>query len=329
MVQRHRFGVSLVWLLTLAIFVLVGCGGGSRAGQAGAKQAANETPKVEEQPKERVVKHFRGETKVPANPQRIVVLDTGELDSMVALGIKPVGAVTVYQDGEFPAYLADKLDGVKKVGTITQPNLEAIAALKPDLILSSDLRHKAIYEQLSQIAPTVFTESVGVTWKENFRLHAEAVNRAAEAEKIMAAYDKRIADFRAKMGDRLPKTTVSIIRGLSDHVRIYMNASFIGTVIKDAGLPRPPAQNKDVFMEKATEERIPDLDAEVMFVTQFRGADGKDTLVSTLQKHPLWSQLNVVKKNQVYEVPDDYWMLGIGITAANKVVDDLYKYLIQ
>lgn len=35
----------------------------------------------------------------------------------------------------------------------------------------------------------------------------------------------------------------------------------------------------------------------------------------------------VVKKGQVYEVPDDCWMLGIGITAVNKVVDDLFTYL--
>lgn len=324
MIQSNRFRLGLVWLTILSVISLAGCGGAKTTDQAGS-----EAPKAQEQSKERVVKHFRGEAKVPVNPQRVVVLDTGELDSMVALGIKPVGAVTVFQDGDFQEYLREKLDGVKKVGTIAQPNLEAIAALKPDLILSSDLRHKAIYEQLSQIAPTVFTEAVGVTWKENFKLHADAVNKAAEAEKIMADYDKRMADFKAKVGDKLPRTTVSIIRGTTSEVRIYMNASFIGTVMKDAGLPRPAVQNKEVFMEKATEERIPDLDAEVMFVTQFKGADGKDTLVAKLQAHPLWSQLSVVKKNQVYEVPDDYWMLGIGITAANKVADDLFKLLVK
>ena len=323
MVLKNRFGTILTAMLVAAAVALTGCGG-SKATDSG--KAAAPAP---EAPKTRTVKHFRGETQVPVSPQRIVVLDTGELDSMVALGIKPVGAVTVYQDGEFQAYLKEKLEGVKKVGTIAQPNLEAIAALKPDLIISSETRHKDIYDKLSQIAPTVFTESVGVSWKANFSLHAEAVNKAAEAEKLMVAYYKRMDEFKAKMGENLAKTNVSIIRGLTDQVRIYMNASFIGTVIKDAGLPRPAAQNKNVFMEPATEERIPDLDAAVMFVTQFRGADGKDTMVTKLQAHPLWSQLSVVKNNRVYEVPDDYWMLGIGITAAQKVQDDLFKYLVK
>lgn len=312
MIQTHRFRVGLVWLLILAVMALAGCGG-SKAKPAGSQF--------------RTVKHFRGEAQVPVNPQRVVVLDTGELDSMVALGIKPVGAVTVFQDGEFQAYLNDQLDGVAKVGTVTQPNLEAIAALKPDLIISSELRHKDIYDKLTQIAPTVFTETVGVAWRENFKLHAEAVNKSAEAEKIMADYYKRLDEFKQKIGPNPP--TVSIIRGLSDHVRIYMNASFIGTVMQDAGLPRPAVQDKDVFMEKATEERIPDLDADVMFYTQFRPADGAETLVTKLQQSPLWSQLNVVKSGKVYEMPDDHWMLGIGITAANKVVDDLFEYLVK
>ncbi|MFZ5826131.1 MAG: ABC transporter substrate-binding protein [Bacillota bacterium] len=305
---------------------LAGCGGAKPAEQAPAKEA----PKAQEQPKQpefRTVKHFRGETKVPANPQRIVVLDTGELDSMVALGIKPVGAVTVFQDGGFQAYLADKLDGVQKVGTVTQPNLEAIAALKPDLIISSELRHKAIYDKLSQIAPTVFTETVGVAWRENFKAHADFVNKSAEAEKIMADYYKRMDEFKKKIGPNPPK--VSIIRGLSDHVRIYMNASFIGTVMQDAGLPRPEIQNQNKFMEKATEERIPDLDGDIMFFTQYRPANGGETMVAKLQQHALWSQLNVVKQGKVYEMPDDYWMIGIGITAANKVLDDLYKILVK
>ncbi len=310
-----------LWVIFLLVVVLTtaGCTGSSKPASTSAPGAA----------RERLFKHAMGETKVPVNPKRVVVLDTGELDSLVALGIKPVGAVTVFQDGDFQEYLKDKVDGVKKVGTISQPNLETIAALKPDLILSSKLRHEKIYDKLAQIAPTVFTESVGVSWKENFIMHADALGKKLEAEKIMGRYNERLTDFKNKMGSRLSTTKVTVIRGLSDHVRIYMNASFIGTVLKDTGLQRPPSQDKNVFMEKATEERIPDLDADVMFYTQLRPASGSDTLIVKLMKNPLWSQLKVVKEGRVYEVPDDYWMLGIGITAANKVIDDLQKHLVN
>src|SRR3546814_6831851 len=57
-------------------------------------------------------------------------------------------------------------DLMEVVGLIEEPNLEAIAAQRPDLILGAKERHEALYEELSGIAPTVFTESSGTNWKE-------------------------------------------------------------------------------------------------------------------------------------------------------------------
>lgn len=277
-------------------------------------------------PEFRIVKHAMGESKVSANPQRVVVLDTGELDHALALGVKPVGSVTGRDGSAFPEYLGDKVKGIVDVGSYTQPNLEAIAALKPDLILSSSLRHKDIYDKLSQIAPTVFTETVGEPWKANLKIHADALNKTKEAEALMAKYDERVSDLRAKLGNKLPETRVSVVRSLTDHVRIMMKATFIGTILKDVGLPRPQAQDKDIFMEKATEERIPDLDGDVIFVMHFKPDDSQAV---KLMKSPLWAQLNAVKNKRVYEVSDDTWSRGIGILGANAVLDDLYKHLVK
>lgn len=312
---------SIIALLASAVLLLAGCGGSKSA----APTNETATPKAET----RIVHHAMGDTPITGTPQRVVVLDTGELDSVIALGIKPVGAVTVYADGTFPKYLADEAAGAQKVGTIAQPNLEAIAALKPDLILSSKLRHKDLYEKLSQIAPTVFAENVGVTWKENFKLYAEALGKSAEAAKLLADYDKRNEEFKAKLGAQAGKLQVSIARGLADHTRIYMKQTFIHTILTDAGLARPAVQDKDVFMEKATDERIPDLDGDVMFITHFRAADGGQTHLEKLMQSPLWQELKVVKAGKVYEVSDDHWMLGIGIRAASLVQADLAKYLLK
>ncbi|GIV97594.1 MAG: iron siderophore-binding protein [Herpetosiphonaceae bacterium] len=319
MTQQRRL-TYLLGIVLLAGLVLSGCGA---ADSPAASDPQSSAAQADQSQAERIIQHAMGETKVPAQPQRVVVLDTGELDSALALGVKPVGAVSAFADGEFPAYLRDQTEGIKNVGTIQEPNLEAILALKPDLILSSKLRHEAIYEQLSKIAPTVFTESVGVTWKENFKLHAEALGKTAEYERLMQQYNDRMAEFRQKMGDQLAETEVSVVRFLPGQVRIYMNASFIGTVIKDAGLPRPAVQNKDVFMEEGTKERIPDFDADVMFVTTYGPAEKTD--LAAYKNDPLWSQLSVVRNGKVYEVDDSYWMLGIGIQAAQKVQDDLFK----
>jgi iron complex transport system substrate-binding protein len=274
----------------------------------------------------RSVAHAMGTTRIAGTPERVVVLDTGELDSTVALGVKPVGAVEPIAAAGYPAYLADAAKGAKIVGTIEQPNVEAIAALKPDLILSSKLRHEAIYDQLSRIAPTVFSEEVGVTWKKNFALHGRALGRADEARRLQAEYETEAAELGDELGAKRARTAVSVVRSVGDEVRIYQKANFLGTILEDVGLPRPPAQDDDEFTTTATEERIPALDGDVMFLSRF-GDDHR--LLGRLQGNRLWSKLGVVRTKRVYEVPDDLWFLGIGNLAARRILDGLRTILVD
>lgn len=283
-------------------------------GEAGSESEAAPGP--------RVVAHAMGETTIEGTPQRVVVLDTGELDSAVALGITPVGAVVVSDSIGFPDYLADAVADVTEVGTIAEPNLETIASLQPDLILSSKSRHEAIYPQLSQIAPTVFTEQVGVTWRENFELHAEALGMTDQANGLLDTYDTAVADLATALGDDLPE--VSIIRSLGEQIRIMMKASFIGTIIDDVGLPRPAPQDQDVFMEEGNLERVPDMDGDLIIISRFGDEHGH---LEQIMDSPAWQDLRAVQTDNVHEVDDSYWMLGIGIGAAQLVIDDLTNIL--
>src|SRR5687767_12467794 len=149
----------------------------------------------------RTVQHAMGETEIPARPERVVVLDTGELDSVLSLGVVPVGAVTTDVASGFLSYLAEGAADVEQVGTIGEPNLEAIAALQPDLILSNQVRHAEIYDELSQIAPTVFAEKVGAAWKDNFGLAAEALGLEDEGADALTEYETAAAELGEAIGD--------------------------------------------------------------------------------------------------------------------------------
>ncbi|MBB6097475.1 iron complex transport system substrate-binding protein [Deinobacterium chartae] len=273
----------------------------------------------------RLIEHAMGTSCVPHTPKRVVVLDTGELDSALALGVKPVGSVVAFEGAALPEYLKTRTAGIANVGTIQQPSLEKILALKPDLILSSKLRHGQIYAQLSRIAPTVMAETVGVTWKSNFLLDARALGKTAEANRIMAAYQNRIKNFQKNSGRARKATEVSVVRFVPGETRIMMKASFIGTVLEDAGLKRPKAQDKNVFRETASPERIPDLEGDVLFYSSYGPPEGTEQ--NLYLSSPLWKRLKVVQAGRAYRVSDDHWMLGIGILAANRVLDDLERYL--
>ncbi|MDA7746797.1 ABC transporter substrate-binding protein, partial [Psychromonas sp.] len=97
------------------------------------------------------VSHPMGETQLPAIPERVVVLGMDSLDALDALGIEPVGVVK----SPLPAYLEKyKSDKYQSVGSLFEPDFEAIYTLKPDLIIVSN-RSSRSFEALSNIAPTV------------------------------------------------------------------------------------------------------------------------------------------------------------------------------
>jgi len=314
----------LIWIKKCSSFVLflavlalaVACGGAGSGSEGGGGEPAGRT-----------VKHAMGETEIEGTPKRVVVLDTGELDSAMTLGVTPVGSVEAVEGLGYPSYL-EGTEGIENVGTIEQPNLEKIAALEPDLILSSKLRHEKIYDQLSRIAPTVFSETVGVTWKENFELHAEALNKTEQAERIEKDYRDSITEFKRAMGDDLEETEVSVVRFMPGDTRIYQKENFIGTVLEDAGLPRPPSQDVAEFaLLNVSAEFISKMGGDVIFVTVY--AAEKDTAKAKITSDPLWQKLEAVREDRVYEVSDDLWMLGLGYTAADGVMDDLEKYLVE
>ncbi|MEU2075664.1 iron-siderophore ABC transporter substrate-binding protein [Streptomyces sp. NPDC013489] len=298
--------------------------GGKDFGDAAAKTAAMGTDaKAGQFP--RTLTHALGKTELPAAPKRVVVLDVGEFDNVVSLGVKPVGYAPAEGDDGIPAYLQKDAGTPKSVGTINNLNLEAIANLQPDLILGSQLRAADKYDELSKIAPTVFSIRPGFTWKENYLLNAAALDRTAEAEAKLAAYETKAEQLGKDIGPDKP--TVSMVRYLPGKIRLYAKASFIGTILQDTGLPRPENQRIDELAAEISPEKIDEADGDWIFTGVY--GEAKATKKDTAQANPLWKNLKAVKAGQAEDVPDETWYLGLGVTAANMVLDDLRGYLVK
>ncbi|WP_369143946.1 ABC transporter substrate-binding protein [Streptomyces sp. R44] len=298
--------------------------GGKDFGDAAAKTAAMGTDaKPGQFP--RTLTHALGRTELTTAPKRVVVLDVGELDNVVSLGVKPVGYAPSEGDDGIPGYLAKDAGTPKSVGTINNLNLEAIANLQPDLILGSQLRAADKYDELSKIAPTVFSIRPGFTWKENYLLNAAALDRTAEAKAKLAAYETKAKKLGEDIGTDKP--TISMVRYLPGKIRLYAKASFIGTILEDAGLPRPENQQIDELAAEISPEKIDEADADWIFTGVY--GDAKATKKDTAQANPLWKNLKAVKAGQAKDVPDETWYLGLGVTAANSVLDDLRADLVK
>ncbi|MEU5340500.1 iron-siderophore ABC transporter substrate-binding protein [Streptomyces sp. NPDC020766] len=317
--------LSLLLAVVLGTAVLAACGSDDSSGTSSAAKPAADGAAFP-----RTLKTVMGDVKIPAQPKRVVVLDTGELDDVTLLGIDPVGAVAPHfkTEGGFPAYLKGELDGTKDVGPLLEPNLELIASLKPDLILSSKVRHEKVYDKLSAIAPTVFTETTGGVWKENLKVHAEALGLETEAAAKLKEYETRAKALgeaiKKKDGGTMP--TASVVRFIAGPTRLYQSNSYSGVVLDDIGLQRPKTQISDdaeVTMKDVSPEQIDQADADLIFVT---AADAEDkTQKKDVVSNPVWKDLAAVKNDKVFEVPDETWMSGIGVQAAEQMLADVAR----
>ncbi|MEU8224252.1 iron-siderophore ABC transporter substrate-binding protein [Kribbella sp. NPDC048915] len=322
-----------------AVLALAGCGGGSTKSAdtgVGDKEVATggrlfstadtETAKLGSDAAPgafpRTVKGALGSVEIPKKPERVVVLDSGELDDVLALGITPVGMATTAGQNGVPSYLADKAQGIKTVGGISELNLEAIAELKPDLILGSKLRANDLYDKLNAIAPTVFSIRPGFPWKENFLLVADAVGAEDKAVELLNAYQKRADEVKAEVSG---SPTISLVRFRPGEIRLYGNLSFIGVILKDVGLPRPKVQDVQDLAVEVSQENIGQADGDWLFYSSYGKPDATDE--NKVVNGNLWKSLPPVKNGKSARVDDEVWFLGLGPIGAMKVLDDLQKLL--
>lgn len=328
--KKRMNWTAIATMLTIAI-IASGCGQSGTSNQGGeANKPSNNAGNTSNESYQ--VAHAMGTATIKGAPKRIVVLTNEGTEALLALGIKPVGAVKSWTGDPWYDHIKDQMEGVTVVGDESQPNLELIASLEPDLIIGNKLRQEKVFDQLNALAPTVFSETLRGEWQSNFMLYAEALGKKDEGEKIIADYDKRTADFKEKAGDKLNQK-VSVVRFMAGKTRIYLKDTFTGVAFGKMGITRPEHQDqyKDTFVEEITKERLPEADADLLFYFTYETGDGKGTeMEQEMLKDPLWQSLSAVKNNKAMRVSDAIWNTAGGVIAANLMLDELYQiYEIQ
>lgn len=276
----------------------------------------------------RSVEHALGEARLEGRSERLVTLYQGATDNALALGLAPVGVVESWLERPMYRYLRDGLpDDVRYLGLETQPDLEAVAGLAPDLIVGARYRHTMAYPLLSRIAPTLIADTP-YDFEAMLELMGEATGRQARARELLAAWHARVADFRcrveARLGDAWPQSA-SVVSFRGDHVRLYYD-SFAWRILERLGFRRPEAQGGAGWgIKLVSRESLPAMDADVIFAFM-RDDPAVVELHRDWTAHPLWQNLQAVEQGQVYRVDPVIWNMGAGILAANRLLDELYAH---
>lgn len=269
---------------------------------------------------------------LPKSPQRVVVLDPAfGLGIALDVGLPVVGA-PLERMGDQALKARAEAAGVTSLGFVTEPSLETIVALQPDLILGfagSPSLASGLYPQVSQLAPSLLY--TGTDWRHFYHLMAGLTGRGDEISAKFQTYDDRLADLRARM----PDISVSVLRITSWDFQVYLDApeSYAPfAVMQAAGVRRSAYEttaDPSLSMKRPDWEELAGLDGDVLlYIVGGTNTSDTDGRYDEVLANPLWQMLPAVQTGHVHRVEAATWMEFSGLASAHRVLDDLERFVI-
>lgn len=272
------------------------------------------------------IRHLKGRLQLEPLPKRIAVLDYQYIDQLLALGHLPIGSVFGMRGmAKLPVALAEKMDGIKRLGTKDAPDLAAIAEASPDLIICTEIQ-TGIYHELVKIAPTVMLAR-NDDWRLTLPVLGRMLGKEREAQKIIDEYNQKVIHVKDALAAKMGGKTVSLIRPRDNMIRLHTTAHRTAKILyRDLGIA-PPSMAVD---SKKTSsfiglDAMPELNADHLFVLM---DDSNEELTNEYQKSAIWKGLHVVKANQVRMFNTTTWIGYYGPIAINRVVDEIAEALL-
>jgi iron complex transport system substrate-binding protein len=292
-----------------ALLTVTACGGSATA--TPAEEAATIT-----------VEHAQGSTAdVPVNPEKVFTFDLGVLDTLDALGVEPAGV----PEAQYPEALSKYSDAkYTKIGSVKEPDFEAVSAGDPDLIIISG-RTAGAYEELSKIAPTIDLSIDAANPMESFKTQAQKLgtifDKSAEVEEQLAAVDATVSETKAKAANA-GKGLIVLTSG--GEVTAYGAGSRFGIIHDVLGVPTAADVKVDGSHGEAISfEYIKQANPDILYVINRDSAVGAEaSAANPILDNELVQSTNAVRNNKVINLdPMGWYVIGYGLNNVKAMVD--------
>ena len=262
----------------------------------------------------------RGDVTLAANPATLAVFDIAALDTIAALGVMPAGV----PDKLYVDYLAEVGASAAPVGTIFEPNLEALAALGPDLIVIGS-RSSTQGEALAPLAPTI-DMTIGADLVADARARVLAYGslfgREDKAAELVAALDAKLAAVQAAAAG---KGGALILMTNGPKVAAYGKGSRFGWLHSTLNLPEAHENlNPETHGDAVSFEFIAETNPEWLIVVDRAAAIGEASSAQATLDNPLVKGTIAGTKGQIiYLNPTPLYVAGGGYTSVMGTLDEL------
>ena len=317
--KKNTKTLLLSLFTAIAVVLLAACGAN--------KQTNSKTTNSSSASSEVTVKTANGDVKVPTNPKKIVTLDLGAADTIRALGKE--SSIVGMPKKTLPAYLKNLPSSIKNVGSMKEPDLEAIAALKPDLIIASG-RTAQYVKKLKEIAPTVLFQTDNKDYwsssKKNIlslasifgedgtkKAKSELAKLDKEIQTVVAANEKSNKNALAMM---LNEGAMSAFGAKSRFAFLYSTLKFKPT---DAKI-KESRHGQEVSFES-----IKQINPDIIFVlNRTLAISGDNSANKDLLNNSLIQETNAAKNKTIVNLTSDLWYLsGGGLESTKLMIEDV------
>lgn len=334
LINAPRSRPARILALVAAVTLAGAACGGTTADTADTSPStsAEVEPTATEPSTTRAFEHSQGITQVPITPERIVTTtDQNALLPLLELGVRPVASAGLLADDGTQVFRRTEgfdTTGIEFVGEYGEPNAEAIAAQRPDLVVGYEFDSDH-YDTLTAVAPTVMIQIFDRPLDEALLDFADLVGRSEQAEQLHDEYQARIDALLEQLGDRTEHLSVSVITS-GDPGQFYRadTGQALGTVMDDLALVRPtPQQTAASFDETFSVENLADHDADVVLVIDYSG-EGQDPGLETLTSSPLFTNLAAARADQIFLI-DGTQTVGAAWARMGRFLDELETILLD
>ncbi|SDJ06328.1 siderophore ABC transporter substrate-binding protein [Natribacillus halophilus] len=300
--QKHFLGI----LTGLSMTALAACGGGDTDEASGDENNSSESNE------EITVEHELGETTVPVDPDSVVSFDFGVTDSVRALDGNISG---IPKADNVPDYLSEfESDEYEDIGSLFEPNFELINEMQPEIIFISD-RTSEHYEELSEIAPTVFLGRDEENYMETFEENMQTLGEIFDAEDEVNSH---LNDIQALIDDVHERASESEETGLilqadEGDASAYGPGSRFGIIHDELGVTPADADiDAANHGQNVSFEYISETDPDYLFVMDRGATIGEEASLDFVTGNELVERTSALQNDNVIQLDGDYWYLSDG-----------------
>ena len=271
------------------------------------------------------VKDAKGEFTLDKTPSRVVALEYSFVDALAQVGVSPVGVADDNKIDRILPQVREKIAAWQSVGTRSQPSLEVIASLKPDLIIADPSRHTAVFEELKKIAPTVMFDSRHESYQENLETAqkiGDLVGKSSEMKAKINEHNDYIANIAKNLGVQGKKASFGTSR--EDKFNIQNDNGYVGSFLTTLGFAPTKLNSDQAFVEINLEQLVMEK-PEYLFIAHYRD----ESIARKWEAEPLWKAIPAVKANHVYSIDADMWARGRGLEASKIMAKQIEGFVKQ